>query len=672
MGSAQKGTSTPGEGRPADDIYNPDKIHEKHPSKPHIGGIAEYRELYEQSIRDPTKFWGRLARELVTWTRDFETVQNGTLANGDVSWFLGGQLNAAYNCVDRHAIRNPDKVAIIYESDDVSGGRNLTYSELLRQVCKLSYVLRDMGVQKGDTVAIYLPMIPEAVIALLACARIGAVHSVVFAGFSAESLRDRIIDAKSMVVITADEGKRGGRVHALKKTVDDALTLCNVSGVLVYQRTGGQVPWIPGRDRWWHEEATKWPSYIPPTPVESEDPLFLLYTSGSTGKPKGVLHTTGGYLVGAAATGKYVFDIHDTDRFFCAGDVGWITGHTYVLYAPLLLGVATVVFEGTPTYPDFSRYWDIIEKHQITQFYVAPTALRLLKRAGDEFIRHPMEHLRVLGSVGEPIAPEVWRWYFESVGKEKAHVVDTYWQTETGSHTITPLAGVTPTKPGSASYPFFGIEPVIIDPVSGNEIDGNEVEGVLAFKKPWPSMARTVWGAHQRYLDTYLNVYKGYYFTGDGAYRDRDGFYWIRGRVDDVINVSGHRLSTAEIEAALIEHPAVSEAAVVGVADELTGQAVNAFVSLRDVASSSNNETARSEIVRDLVAQVRKSIGPFAAPKKIYVVADLPKTRSGKIMRRILRKVLMGEEDQLGDITTLADPSAVGRVIEIVHKSREV
>ncbi|OAQ72970.1 acetate--CoA ligase [Pochonia chlamydosporia 170] len=636
-----------------------------HPPEKMLASLEEYQTLYKESITNPDKFWGERARELLSWYRDFETVSSGTLTDGDVKWFPEGQLNASYNLIDRHAFKDPDRVAIIYEADEPQDGRNVTYSELLRQVSKCAWSLKQMGIRKGDTVAIYLPMIPEAIVAILACVRIGAVHSVVFAGFSADSLRDRVIDARSRVVITTDEGKRGGKLIGTKKIVDDALKQCpDVTNVLVFKRTGADVPMQAGRDVWWHEELEKWPSYIAPEVMNSEDPLFLLYTSGSTGKPKGVLHTTAGYLLGAALTGKYVFDIHDGDRYFCGGDVGWITGHTYVVYAPLLLGVSTVVFEGTPAYPNFSRYWDIIEKHKVTQFYVAPTALRLLKRAGDEHVKGDMKHLRVLGSVGEPIAAEVWKWYFEVVGKEEAHVVDTYWQTETGSNVITPLAGISPTKPGSASFPFFGIEPVIIDPVSGEEIHGNDVEGVLAFKQPWPSMTRTVYGAHKRYMDTYLNVYKGYYFTGDGAGRDHEGFYWIRGRVDDVVNVSGHRLSTAEIEAALIEHHAVAEAAVVGVADELTGQAVNAFVAVKD--GNEINDALRKEFVM----QVRKSIGPFAAPKAIYVVPDLPKTRSGKIMRRILRKILAGEEDQLGDITTLSDPSIVDRIIQTVHEAK--
>lgn len=487
----------------------------KGPGKTHLKDLDEYHTLYKQSIEQPNEFWGKMARDLLSWDRDFKTVHSGTLENGDNAWFVEGQLNASYNCVDRHAFKNPDKPAIIYEADEPGEGRVITYGELLREVSRTAHVLKQMGVKKGDSVALYLPMIPEAVIAFLAVTRIGAVHSVVFAGFSSGSLSDRVIDANSKVVITTDEGKRGGKTIGTKKIVDEALKKCpDVTGVLVYKRTGADVPWTKGRDFWWHEETEKYPNYLAPEPVNSEDPIFLLYTSGSTGKPKGVMHATGGYLIGAAATGKYVFDIHDDDVFFCGGDVGWITGHTYVVYAPLLLGVTTVVFEGTPAYPDFSRYWDVIEKHNVTQFYVAPTALRLLKRAGDEHIHHKMEKLRVLGSVGEPIAAEVWKWYHESIGKEEAHIVDTYWQTETGSHVITPLAGITPTKPGSASLPFFGIEPAIIDPVSGEEIKGNDVEGVLAFKQAWPSMARTVWGAHKRYMDTYLNVYKGYYVSG--------------------------------------------------------------------------------------------------------------------------------------------------------------
>ncbi|KAI5791717.1 acetate-CoA ligase [Peziza echinospora] len=638
----------------------PQALFDKHPSKPHLT-FEEYKERYHESITNPTKFWGNLARELLHWDIPFKTVLNGTFQTGDVSWFMEGKLNACYNAVDRHAFEDPHRPAIIYEADEPTEGRIITYSELLREVSRLSWVLKQMGVKKGDTVAIYMPMIPEALIAILATIRIGAVHTVVFAGFSSGSLRDRVLDARSRVVITSDEGKRGGKNIATKKIVDDALAQCpDVGNVIVYRRTGNEVPMKAGRDVWWHEEVAKYPSYCAPELMSSEDPLFLLYTSGSTGQPKGVMHTTGGYLVGAAATGKYVFDLHKGDIMGTAGDVGWITGHTYCVYAPLLLGVTTLVFEGTPAYPDFSRYWEIIAKHKITQFYVAPTALRLLKRAGDHHINTDLASLRVLGSVGEPIAEDVWKWYHEQVGKEECHIVDTYWQTETGSHIITPLGGCTPTKPGSASLPFFGIEPAIVDPITGQELVGNDVEGVLAVKQPWPSMARTVWGSHQRYQDTYFNVYPGYYFTGDGAARDHEGYYWIRGRVDDVVNVSGHRLSTAEIEAALIHHLAVAEAAVVGVADELTGQTVNAFVSLKDGHKNS------ADMRKELTMQVRKSIGPFAAPKAVFIVDDLPKTRSGKIMRRILRKILAGEEDQLGDISTLSDPSVVEHIIQTV------
>lgn len=657
-----KGPAVP-ESQDAETYNVPEPFFKKGPGKASLKDLDAYKAMHKESIEEPDKFWAKMARELLTWSRDFETVHTGSLENGDNAWFLEGQLNASFNCVDRHAIKNPDKPAIIYEADEPGEGRTISYGELLREVSRVAYVLKQMGVRKGDTVALYLPMIPEAVIAFLAVTRIGAVHSVVFAGFSSGSLTDRVIDANSKVVITTDEGRRGGKTIGTKKIVDEAMKKCpDVTGVLVYKRTGADVPWTKGRDFWWHEETEKYPSYIAPEPMNSEDPLFLLYTSGSTGKPKGVMHATAGYLLGAAATGKYAFDIQENDIFFCGGDVGWITGHTYVVYAPLLLGVATVVFEGTPAYPNFSRYWDVIDKYNVTQFYVAPTALRLLKRAGDEHVNHKMHKLRVLGSVGEPIAAEVWKWYHEIIGKKEAHVVDTYWQTETGSHVITPLSGVTPTKPGSASLPFFGIDPAIIDPVSGEEIKGNDVEGVLAFRKPWPSMARTVWGAHKRYMDTYLNVYKGYYFTGDGAARDSEGYYWIRGRVDDVVNVSGHRLSTAEIEAALIEHQGVAEAAVVGINDEMTGQAVNAFVALKDGVDG--GEQTR----KDLILQVRKQIGPFAAPKAIYIVDDLPKTRSGKIMRRILRKILSGEEDSLGDTSTLSDPSVVDKIISTVKK----
>ncbi|KAK9381961.1 uncharacterized protein V2V93DRAFT_366067 [Kockiozyma suomiensis] len=645
----------------------PQKYFEKHPTTPHLNGLDEYHKLYKESIESPDTFWSRMANELLTFSRPFDKVQYGGFEHGDVSWFLNGQLNASYNCVDRHALQDPERVAIIYEADEEKDSRKITYGELLREVSRVAATLQSFGVTRGDTVAIYMPMIPEAIIALLAVTRLGALHSVVFAGFSSGSLVDRIENANSKVVITTDEGRRGGKAVSTKRIVDEALKSCpDVKHVLVYKRTGAEVPWTEGRDFWWHEEVVKYRPYFAPVDVPSEHPLFLLYTSGSTGKPKGVLHTTAGYLLGAAMTGKYVFDVHPGDIYFTAGDVGWITGHTYVLYAPLLLGVTTLVFEGTPAFPSFSRYWDIIEKYKATQFYVAPTALRLLKRAGDEFIHHDLSSVRTLGSVGEPIAPEIWQWYHEVIGNEEAHIVDTYWQTETGSNIITPLSGVTPTKPGSASLPFFGIEPAIIDPVTGEELIGNDVEGVLAIKKPWPSMARSVWNSHNRYLETYLQPYPGYYFTGDGAGRDHEGYYWIRGRVDDVVNVSGHRLSTAEIEAALLQDHNVAESAVVGTADDLTGQAVNAFVVLKPVIDESI-----ADMKKELILTVRKSIGPFAAPKNIIIVSDLPKTRSGKIMRRILRKVLAGEEDGLGDISTLSNPSIVEEIITTVKAGRK-
>jgi acetyl-CoA synthetase len=628
--------------------------------------MGAFKEMHEESIKNPSRFWGKMAHELLTWDKDFKTVCHGGFEHGDVSWFLGGQLNACYNAVDRHALKHPDKPAIIYEADEPNQGRTLTYGELLREVSRVAAVLDSFGIKKGDAVAVYMPMIPETIIALLAIVRLGAVHTVVFAGFSAGSLRDRIIDSNAKVVITSDQSYRGGKIIETKKIVDEALKESpSVEKALIFRRTGKEgLHWKEGRDHWWHDEVVKYRPYFPPVPVDAENPLFLLYTSGSTGKPKGVVHVTGGYLVGAAATTKYVFDIHPTDILFTAGDVGWITGHTYVLYGPLLLGATTVVFEGTPAYPNYSRYWDIVDKYKVTHFYVAPTALRLLKRAGTDYIHHDLSSLRVLGSVGEPIAPDVWEWYNENIGKGRAHICDTYWQTETGSHIITPMAAVTPTKPGSATLPFFGIDPVVIDPVTGKELEGNDVEGVLAIRSPWPSMARSVWKAHKRYLETYFKPYPGYYFTGDGCGRDHDGYIWIRGRVDDVVNVSGHRLSTAEIEAALIENHQVAESAVVGVHDDLTGQSVNAFVALKGQPSDA------AATKKELIMQVRKSIGPFAAPKSVLIVDDLPKTRSGKIMRRILRKVLAGEEDQLGDISTLSNPDVVKHIIDVVHQSK--
>ncbi|CDR44077.1 CYFA0S13e02938g1_1 [Cyberlindnera fabianii] len=657
----------------------PKEFYASQPRPGHIKDLAEYQKLHKQSIEDPEGFFGPLARETLDWHRDFDKVSAGSLENGDVAWFLNGELNAAYNCVDRHAFANPGKTAIIYEADDEKDNEIITFGELLRQVCEVADILKRWGVKKGDTVAVYLPMIPAAVVAMLAVARIGAIHSVVFAGFSAGSLRDRAVDAGCKVVITCDEGRRGGKTVHTKKIVDEALADADVvEKVLVFQRTGSEgIPMKNGRDYWWHTEAANSRGYIPPTPVNSEDPLFLLYTSGSTGSPKGVVHTTAGYLLGAALTTKYVFDIHPEDVLFTAGDVGWITGHTYALYGPLALGTATIIFESTPAYPDYGRYWRIIERHRATHFYVAPTALRLIKRVGEEEIaKYDISSLRTLGSVGEPIAPDLWEWYNEKIGQGRCVICDTMWQTESGSHLIAPLAGAVPTKPGSATVPFFGINACIIDPVSGEELQGNDVEGVLAVKNSWPSMARSVWNNHSRYIETYLKPYPGYYFTGDGAGRDHDGYYWIRGRVDDVVNVSGHRLSTAEIEAALAEHVGVSESAVVGIADELTGQAVIAFVSLKEgylvqaneKASDSNEHITPDKLRRELILQVRGEIGPFAGPKTVIIVEDLPKTRSGKIMRRVLRKITSNEAEQLGDLSTLANPEIVKHIIAAVDE----
>ncbi|KAH9851031.1 acetate--CoA ligase [Lenzites betulinus] len=630
---------------------------------PHIGPhIHAYKSVHSQTVgHESDAWWAKMAKHTLHWDRPFHTVRAGGFETGDIVWFPEGGLNASYNCVDRWAFKHPDKTAIIYEADEPNEGSNITYAELLREVCAVANVLKSFGVKKGDTVSVYLPMTWHAVAAFLACARIGAVHSVIFAGFSAESLRDRVQDCKSRVLITSDEGRRGGKTIATKVIADAAIKECPlVEHVLVLRRTGNEVPWTAGRDKWWHEELTKVPRFCPPEIMSSEDPLFILYTSGSTGRPKGVVHTTGGYLLCAALTVKYVFDVHPDDKFACMADIGWITGHTYIVYGPLLNGVTTTVFESTPVYPTPARYWQTVDKHQITQFYSAPTAIRLLRRLGEHHVQdHDLGSLRVLGSVGEPINPEAWHWYNDHVGRKQCAIVDTFWQTETGSIVVTPFPGAIETKPGSATVPFFGIEPVILDPVSGEELKGNSVEGVLVLKHPWPSIARTVYQDHNRYLETYMKPYPGYFYTGDGAARDEHGYIWIKGRVDDVINVSGHRLSTAEIESALITHAGVAETAVVGTADELTGQAVYAFVTFKPEFTFDSNEAG---LVKELTLQVRKVIGPFAAPKKIFLVSDLPKTRSGKIMRRVLRKIVAGEGDQLGDLSTLAEPSVVDAI----------
>ncbi|KAN0059739.1 acetyl-coenzyme A synthetase 2 [Thecaphora frezii] len=630
---------------------------------PHVTPES-YHKDHKESIENTDEFFAKAAREIIDWDVPFKTVRSGGFVNGDVAWFTEGQLNATYNCVDRWAAKYPDRVAIIYEADEPDQHQEITYSELQRRVSQAANMLKSLGVKKGNTVIVYLPMIPEAAIALLACARIGAVHSVVFAGFSADSLRDRTRDCEARVVITTDEGRRGGRTIATKTIVDTALKECpRVEHVVVVKRTGNEIGWTEGRDIWWHEAASKERAYCPPVPVNSEDPLFILYTSGSTGKPKGVVHTTAGYLLGTALTTKHVFDVHADkgDKYACMADIGWITGHSYIVYGPLMNGVTTLIFESTPVYPTPSRYWEMVDKHKLTQFYTAPTSIRLLRRLGEEHVqKHDLSSLRVIGSVGEPINPEAWHWYNDNVGRKECAIVDTYWMTEGGSIMITPLPGATKTKPGSATTPFWGIHPVILDPHSGEELKGNNVEGVLAIKNPWPSVARTIYNDHERFLDTYMRAYKGYFFTGDGAARDKDGYIWIKGRVDDVINVSGHRLSTAEIESALIQHPGVAETAVVGIPDEMTGQTIAAYVTLKPEFSYDSEDA----LTKELVIQVRRHIGPFAAPKKVIIVNDLPKTRSGKIMRRLLRKCASHETDSLGDLSSLADPSIIDHIKE--------
>ncbi|WP_271409218.1 acetate--CoA ligase [Pseudomonas sp. Q1-7] len=617
-----------------------------------------YLRLYQQSIEQPELFWGEQATSFLTWFQPWEQVHRSDLKKGEAEWFKGGKLNVAYNCIDRHLEQRGDQIAIIWEGDNPSESAQITYRKLHSHVTRLANVLKSRGVKKGDRVCIYMPMIPEAAYAMLACARIGAVHSVVFGGFSPDALRDRILDADCRTVITADEGVRGGKYIPLKQNVDKALQDCpNVSSVLVVQRTQGTIAWAEGRDIWYHEALRDASEDCPPEWMDAEDPLFILYTSGSTGKPKGVLHTTGGYLLGAAMTHKYVFDYHDGDIYWCTADVGWVTGHSYIVYGPLANAATTLMFEGVPNYPDASRFWQVIDKHQVNIFYTAPTAIRALMREGEEPVRKTARSsLRLLGSVGEPINPEAWEWYYNVVGDCRCPIVDTWWQTETGSILITPLPGATALKPGSATRPFFGVQPVLLDE-KGKEIDGPG-SGVLAIKASWPSQIRSVYGDHKRMIDTYFSAYPGYYFTGDGARRDEDGYYWITGRVDDVINVSGHRIGTAEVESALVLHDAVAEAAVVGYPHDLKGQGIYAFVT--PMAGLVPSE----ELKKELLALVSKEIGSFAKPELIQWAPGLPKTRSGKIMRRILRKIACNELDNLGDTSTLADPSVVQNLID--------
>ncbi len=618
----------------------------------------QYETMYRQSVEDPEGFWGQQAEAYLDWSKPWDKVLSGGF-DGDVQvkWFEGGKLNVSYNCLDRHLAERGDQTAIIWEGDDPEVSRHITYRELHEEVCKFANVLKSRGVKKGDRVSIYMPMVPEAAVAMLACTRIGAVHSVVFGGFSPDSLRDRILDSDCQTVITADEGRRGGKAVPLKVNADKALADCpHVHTCVVVKVTGGDVAWTEGRDVWYGEAMATASADCPAEEMDAEDPLFILYTSGSTGKPKGVLHTTGGYLLYAAITHKTVFDYKDGEVYWCTADVGWVTGHTYIVYGPLANGAITMMFEGIPTWPDASRFWQVIDKHNVASFYTAPTAIRALMRAGDEPVKKTSrKSLRLLGTVGEPINPEAWEWYYHVVGDGRCPIVDTWWQTETGGHMITPLPGATPLKPGSASKPFFGIQPALLDE-NGKELEG-AASGNLVIKFPWPGMLRSVYGDHQRFVDTYFSTYPGNYFTGDGCRRDEDGYYWITGRVDDVLNVSGHRLGTAEIESALVLHDAVAEAAVVGYPHEITGQGIYAFVTLMAGVDGSD------ELKSELVTLVRKEIGPIAKINIIQWAPGLPKTRSGKIMRRILRKLAANEIDDLGDTTTLADPAVVEDLI---------
>jgi acetyl-CoA synthetase len=645
-----------GDAHTSKEVFPPSEATKK---RAHLDSMEAYQSMYDRSIADPEGVWEEQAHKELDWFHPFSKVREFEWEWGQAQWFLNGRLNVCHNCVDRHASTRGSQIAIIWESDTPGEGRTIDYRELQREVCRLANVLRHRGIRKGDRVAIYMPMIPEAAFAMLACARIGAVHNVVFAGFSAESLRDRINDARCKAVITADEGLRGGKIIPLKRTVDEAVMACpTVKTVFVAQRTGNKIPFYPQRDVWLRPAMDAERPFCPIEHMDSEDTLFLLYTSGSTGKPKGVAHTTAGFLLHAAMTHRYVFDYHPGDVYACVADIGWITGHTYVLYGPLCNGATTVLFESIPTFPDAGRYWEMVERLKITQFYTSPTAIRAVAREGNAFVdKYDRSSLRVLGSVGEPINPEAWRWYYEEVGESRCPVVDTWWQTETGGIMISPLPGVTPLKPGSATLPFFGVEPVVLDE-QGKEVLGNGVSGLLAIRNPWPGMARTIQNDHQRFVETYLRPFLGYYITGDGCRRDEDGYYWITGRVDDVINVSGHRMGTAEVESALVTHPACAEAAVVGFPHDIKGQGIFAYVIL--TAGWEEN----SELIGELKNEVRHHIGPFATPDTILITPGLPKTRSGKIMRRILRKIAGEEYTELGDLSTLADPTVVDVLIE--------
>ena len=629
-------------------------------SKKALIDTTKYQEMYKRSVENPEAFWQEQARTLVLWQKEFTKVKNVSYSYPEVSikWFEDGLLNVSENCIDRHLENKSEAVAILWEGDEPGVSKKITYRELHENVCRFGNVLKDRGIKKGDRVILYMPMVPEAAYAMLACARVGAIHSVVFAGFSPEALASRIIDCGAKAVITANEAPRGGKQTPLKKNVDEALDIAGDITALVLRRTSTEVSMKEGRDFWLNDLMDEARTVCPPEPMNAEDPLFILYTSGSTGKPKGVLHSTAGYILYASMTHKFVFDYNDGDIYWCTADVGWVTGHSYIVYGPLANGATTIMFEGVPTYPDASRFWQICEKYKVNQFYTAPTAIRALMGLGDEFVnKNDLSSIRILGTVGEPINPEAWEWYNRVVGKNNCPIVDTWWQTETGGILITPLPGATTTQPGSATLPFFGIKPAVLDPNSGKEISDEECEGVLVIKDSWPGQMRTVFGDHERFVSTYFNDFKGYYFTGDGCRRDKDGYYWITGRVDDVLNVSGHRMGTAEIESALVAHPKVNESAVVGFPHPIKGQGIYAYVSLM------SGEKSSDELLKELQNWVRKEIGPIAKPDIIQFSPGLPKTRSGKIMRRILRKIAEDDFSNLGDISTLAEPAVVDDLI---------
>ncbi|MHC4661865.1 MAG: acetate--CoA ligase [Planctomycetota bacterium] len=651
-------------------MYKPPK---KLAEKAYLKSMEEYEKFYERSIEDPEGFWGEIAEQF-HWFRKWDRVRsfNFDVNKGPIRirFFEGAKTNITYNCLDRHLESNGDRTAIIWEGNEPGEDAKLTYRELHADVCRFANVLKSGGVKKGDRVSIYLPMIPELAIALLACARIGAVHSVVFAGFSPDSLADRIVDSTCTVLITADGNFRGKKAVPLKANADEAIKIANgkmggkkVEKCFVVKRVGEgkglDIDWVEGRDVLWHEAMQGVSTTCSCEKMDAEDPLFILYTSGSTGKPKGVLHTVGGYMVYTAVSHKYVFDYHDGDVYWCTADIGWVTGHSYIIYGPLANGATTIMFEGIPTYPDPGRFWAVVDKYKVNQFYTAPTAIRALAAAGKKWPeQYDLSSLRILGTVGEPINPEAWLWYHGNIGHGNCPIVDTYWQTETGGFIITPFPGAVPLKPGSATVPFFGVKPEVIDVATGRKLEGNDVSGVLVVPEPWPGMMRTIYGDHERFEDVYFKMYAGYYFTGDGCRRDEDGYYWITGRVDDVINVSGHRIGTAEVESALVSHPSVAEAAVVGFPHPIKGQGIYAYVTLN------HGEKYAEELKGELIKHVRKEIGPIATPDVVHWAPGLPKTRSGKIMRRILRKIAHGEADQIGDTSTLADPSVVENLMK--------